>query len=96
MFGPLYPLLSAYPTIEAVAVFLPHWHRWHRNPDRALEDLDLQELRGEVLCFHRIVDTEGWQADNVILVDVPDELREYLLLEHHAWLHRHSFPGAPR
>lgn len=86
MFGLLYPLLDAYPTVDAIAVVLPAWHRWHRRPDLVLDDLGAFTSADEPVSIQRIDASRAWGPENVVVVDVPEELRAYHRVEHETWL----------
>lgn len=85
LFGVLYPLLDAFPTVDAVAAIVPSWHRWHRRPDLVLADLGLAGESADSICIRRVDLGRGFEADNVVVVTVPDELRPYHRVEHAAW-----------
>lgn len=85
LFGVLYPLLDAFPTVDAVAAIVPSWHRWHRRPDLILADLALLGEDAVSVCIRRVDLGRGFEADNVAVVTVPDELRPYHRIEHAAW-----------
>lgn len=94
LFGDLFPLLDAYPTVDALASVLPAWHRWHRRPDRVLADLGLDaDDGGGLVCIRRLDVSLGFEPDNVVLVEVPDELRPYHRIEHEAWSRRRGEAG---
>ena len=89
MFGPLFPLLAAFPTIETICTVLPAWHPWHLRPDRMRRDLGLAHVRDQIICVRRRDDTLSWVPGSVVVVAPPVEVRRYLVEEHDAWLEEH-------
>lgn len=86
MFGLHYPLLAAYPEVVPVCMLLPAGHRWHRRRDRLLVDLGVDVIDDDLVCIRRIDPAVPWEATNVAVVEVPEELRWYHLVEREAWL----------
>lgn len=93
MFGLRYPLLAAYPEVTAVCAMLPDGHQWRHRRDVLLDDLGVSVSDDDLVCIQRIDPTCAWVTDNVVVVDVPEELRRYHHVEREAWLESHLRTG---